>query len=437
MSTINKEIEQGLNDILMEKNKSILPETLKEGVSFFGIKGTVKEQEDLDDELEEQTNIITEQESLIADLMSLIKTKTDPSELGAEFDLQDIEIENQRKKIEELYQLLETKATPVVIDAEDIKDATAVEKDIIKNKVAYGQQGKIIGTIVEGEEDVSQYTSSKIESQNDSLKIIQTPNIDFAMRKDNQYNLLIDNKNIINAIGLDANKIKVGENILGIDGTYEGIVSSGVRELSQTDISNVTISNSGNWTYTFIENENGYYESNNKGKDNSFAMCRIDFNVKKETDLIFNCINYAESNYDFGIFGILDTELGANNTVDSSSKVHHSFKGMSNQALQSVTYSKIPVGEHFIYVKFRKDSSGKSGNDSLQFKLEIPETGTALVSTQIYMSKEEMMADTTKANDAYGLIYNKKIGTIDKILHCYEGQYVEMSIINALQEGEV
>ena len=38
---------------------------------------------------------------------------------------------------------------------------------------------------------------------------------------------------------------------------------------------------------------------------------------------------------------------------------------------QRYIYSNISAGEHYIYIKYRKDSSGNSFNDSLQFKVEI------------------------------------------------------------------
>ena len=112
-----------------------------------------------------------------------------------------------------------------------------------------------------------------------------------------------------------------------------------------------------------------YYESTNQGVNSSAALCRVTFSVSTATTVRFDCINYAESNYDFGIFGLVDTALDTTYATDSS--VAHSFKGSSSSEIQSVTY-EIPTGTHFIDIKFRKDTSTSSNNDSLQFKLLLP-----------------------------------------------------------------
>ena len=123
-------------------------------------------------------------------------------------------------------------------------------------------------------------------------------------------------------------------------------------------------------SYTFVLNSSGYYESNNKGVHNSYALCKVTFVLKKSSNVIFHCINYAETNYDFGILSNVDKTLTSNSNADSSN-VKRSFKGSSSSSVQNVTYENVSAGTHFIYVKFRKDGSGNSNNDSLQFKVEI------------------------------------------------------------------
>lgn len=123
-------------------------------------------------------------------------------------------------------------------------------------------------------------------------------------------------------------------------------------------------------SYTFTLNSNNYYESNNKGKANSYALCKVTFILAQTGTVTFHCINYAESNYDFGILSEVDKTLSSSNSADSSN-VKKSFKGASSSSVQNVVYSNVSAGEHFIYVKFRKDSSGNSNNDSLQFQVEI------------------------------------------------------------------
>lgn len=122
-------------------------------------------------------------------------------------------------------------------------------------------------------------------------------------------------------------------------------------------------------TYTFELNANDYYESNNKGIDSSYALCKVTFQTSTG-QLILDCINYAESNYDFGILSNLDTSLSLSWGTDSEN-TYYSFKGKSQSTVQTVSYTGIDDEEHFIYIKYRKDSSYANNNDSLQFKIRF------------------------------------------------------------------
>lgn len=121
-------------------------------------------------------------------------------------------------------------------------------------------------------------------------------------------------------------------------------------------------------TYGFELNSNGYYESNNKGVDNSFALCKVQFELEESQDVIISCINSGESNYDFGILSNIDTTLTSSADADTTN-VYKSFKGESSTNVVDITYSDFPTGSHFIYIKFRKDGSQHDNNDSLQFKI--------------------------------------------------------------------
>lgn len=121
-------------------------------------------------------------------------------------------------------------------------------------------------------------------------------------------------------------------------------------------------------SYNFVLNSNEYYESQNKGVQSSYAVCRIDFSGSNT--LILDCINSGENNYDFGILSNIDTTLSLSSSADTTG-VFKSFKGESSNSVVSITYSNIDSSDHFIYVKFIKDGSQDSGNDSLQFKVRF------------------------------------------------------------------
>lgn len=80
-------------------------------------------------------------------------------------------------------------------------------------------------------------------------------------------------------------------------------------------------------------------------------------------------INYAESTYDYGLLSNIDTTLSTSASADSSG-VFWNGKNNNSASEQKVTYT-IPSGEHFITIKYFKDSYTDSNNDTLQFRIEI------------------------------------------------------------------
>lgn len=123
-------------------------------------------------------------------------------------------------------------------------------------------------------------------------------------------------------------------------------------------------------SYKFTLNSSGYYESNNKGVANSAAVCRVNLHIEKACNVVFKCISYGENNYDYGLLGVIDKAMDTGYN-DTSTNVEKSFKGLSSPNVQTYTYSNVAVGDHFIDVKYRKDSSANESNDSLQFTVEL------------------------------------------------------------------
>ena len=125
-------------------------------------------------------------------------------------------------------------------------------------------------------------------------------------------------------------------------------------------------------TYPFELNTNGYYESTNKGHNSSYSYATL--NYEGFDELVLECINSGESNFDYGIISqpdVLLSESASDDGATGSTKVFKNFKGQSSTNPVQLT---IPSdgGSHFITIKFRKDSSGNEGNDSLQFKVIEP-----------------------------------------------------------------
>lgn len=119
----------------------------------------------------------------------------------------------------------------------------------------------------------------------------------------------------------------------------------------------------------FRLNSDGYYESTNKGRNNSYALCKVRF--KTTTGKMYvDCINVGENNYDFGILSSLDSTLLGSYSVDTEN-VKKTFKGLSSSSVNTVTYDGLDRVEHYIYIKFRKDSSNSTGRDSLRFMIRF------------------------------------------------------------------
>lgn len=125
-------------------------------------------------------------------------------------------------------------------------------------------------------------------------------------------------------------------------------------------------------TYPFQLNTNDYYESTNKGHDSSYSYATL--NYEGFENLVLECINSGESNYDYGIISqpdVLLSESYEDDGATGSTKVFKNFKGQSSTNPVQLTIPS-DKGSHFITIKFRKDSSQAQGNDSLQFMVIEP-----------------------------------------------------------------
>ena len=168
-------------------------------------------------------------------------------------------------------------------------------------------------------------------------------------------------------------------------------------------------------SYGFALNDNGYYESQNKGKDSSYAICRVNLTVNTACNIVFDVINYAESNFDYAVFSMLDDALNLNNSADSDAK--ENFKGRQSASVVNVTYSNVSVGNHFIDIKFIKDGSVNNNNDSVQIKLQEQIGGLSQETiNKILAADTDLKAGNIKSGvDIFGVIgtYSASGGNTD------------------------
>ena len=134
----------------------------------------------------------------------------------------------------------------------------------------------------------------------------------------------------------------------------------------------------------YLNNSTGYYVSSNDGVSKSASVARINMDFESDCLVTITYINYAEEDYDYGMFGKLDTEVatdgltassGGSSPSDSTSN-YQIAKCNNSTSTQTVTY-QVPAGEHFIDVKYGKDDASDSGNDNLQWKITSVEATSA------------------------------------------------------------
>ena len=133
-----------------------------------------------------------------------------------------------------------------------------------------------------------------------------------------------------------------------------------------------------------LNSSTGYYVSTNNGVSKSASVARINMDFESDCLVTIQYINYAEADYDYGMFGNLDTTVATDGLTASSggstpsdSTSHYKIAKCSNSSsAQTVTY-QVPMGEHYIDVKYGKDDASDSNNDSLQWKITSVEATSA------------------------------------------------------------
>lgn len=126
-------------------------------------------------------------------------------------------------------------------------------------------------------------------------------------------------------------------------------------------------------TYGFVLNASGYYESTNQGVADSFALCRISFDAPAATNIHIYFIHSGETTYDYGTIGAVDQALSRSTSVDSNVLFIGNVANKHSTSEQSVeaTIPQGSDGQHFIDVKYVKDSSVDNAPDSIAFRIEV------------------------------------------------------------------
>ena len=130
-------------------------------------------------------------------------------------------------------------------------------------------------------------------------------------------------------------------------------------------------------SYGFTLNNNtGYYVSTNNGVSKSASVARLNLDLESSCIVTIQYINYAEEDYDYGMFGKVDTTVatdgltassGGSSPSDSTSN-YQLAKCSNSSTAQTISYS-VSSGQHYIDIKYGKDDASNANNDSLQWKV--------------------------------------------------------------------
>lgn len=188
--------------------------------------------------------------------------------------------------------------------------------------------------------------------------------------------------------------------------------------------------NRGNYDFVF-EEDTGYFVNENAkiNAKNSYCIARLYFSNKVAGDITFSYRSYGENNFDYGIFGKLDKELAQSNTDDGttgSTKVQKNCKGEASTAYKTVTYSNVSAGYHFIDIKYIKDGSGDTNDDTFKFQLQESDIISGIVPTNenviygVRISRTRnigriVLSGNQTSTEYQGIVFNSDDGKNDPI----------------------
>ena len=174
-----------------------------------------------------------------------------------------------------------------------------------------------------------------------------------------------------NDFTLTITPINIRSNIVALD-NGSNVSSQLVRAID----CGITIGKPSGASYGFEEetyNGMSYYAAKNKGISNSLGVAQLNFTVQEgQTGSIeIHYINYAQATYDYMGFGKVDTSIGtsySSMTTTNCKKICSSNSDNVNSE-QTIVYTDIPSGEHYIQIGYRKNSSTNSNLDLGYFRL--------------------------------------------------------------------
>ena len=218
----------------------------------------------------------------------------------------------------------------------------------------------------------------------------------------NQLNDILSDKNT----NLLPENLKEGVTCLGITGTFQGGSGEyGKITINKANISNVRVENLSGAGYNFELTDDGYYTSTNKGRDNTACVGKLYFTVNTDDEVKAEILCSSEQGYDYAQISKVDTATayGTSSSAEANSNTLFSTKGTDYTTPKEVSFGTLSKGEHYVYIKYRKDSSSSQDLDQLKIKMQLGQS-TEEVNVKLYTSVEDLKADTSLQNKDFGLV---------------------------------
>lgn len=154
-------------------------------------------------------------------------------------------------------------------------------------------------------------------------------------------------------------------------GSFDNGVSSSVDSTSKS------------WT-DVTEGGNSWKKSPSGLSDNyGWAIMKVSFSTNIDNSDVKVIIKaYSEGNYDFIQVHALDTEITGSNDLQKKGVAYISGNGIET----SYSYHVTTAGQHFFYVSYCKDSSGKANGDYGLFRFDLSDNLVSMPST-VWMSQ--------------------------------------------------
>ena len=227
------------------------------------------------------------------------------------------------------------------------------------------------------------------------------------------------------------------------DGSYQDYVylNCTVTLPATPSITNgYTVSAVSGSTYTYTQNGD-YYQSNNAGVDSSYALAKVDITTDGTKYVVIEYITSSEPYYDYTLVSKINTTLTTSTTPDNSSNTINTrpigWRASFTQATKKYSYGKLSAGNHYLYIKYIKDSSSAGGTDCSKFKIHFLDSLPAVLESS-YSVTNKGSYGFTSTGDGYYYSNNNGVDSSAAVAQVtVNANGVDRIYIDLFQSGEV